>query len=178
MLPAGRAASGRRGASAQARGPQTVPWQMWFVWLVLNSFLYWRWNAPARSLLPLGEKVRLGQDAFVWRSPDGEAQLMFPAAVRRTAETAWVLSAHNAFRGELVHVHSGFRISLHPLRQAPLVQITRSSRAEGPVQVKINTNKRRLTRNTFVRIPSLQPCVGLSVSLCLSRAVGRKVGRD
>ena len=60
MLPsaAGRGSSGGRLPKSAARGPQTVPWQMWVLWLVLNGYLYWRYNAPARSLLPRGERVR------------------------------------------------------------------------------------------------------------------------
>jgi hypothetical protein len=62
------------------------------------------------------------------------------------------LSAHNVFRGELVRLHAGFHLALHPLRQSPLVQIIRSPRTEdtNAVQVKIASHKKRLTRNTFV----------------------------
>ena len=142
MLP------GRRRAGTEPHGPQTVPWYMWLVWLVLNGYLYWRSTAPARSLLPLGERMHLTDSPVTWRSPDRDVELVLPA--RRVPETAWVLSAHNAFHGELVRLHAGFHLSLHPLRQAPVVQIKRSARAAGAVQVKIATKKERLTRNTFV----------------------------
>lgn len=158
---ASAAAAGRAGAArrkgVEPRGPQTVPCYMWVVWVVLNSALYWRYTAPARPLLPLGEKLRLGDDAVMWRSPDRDVELVLAPGTRRMAgvsgvsgETAWVLSVHNAFRSELVQLHAGFHISLHPLRQSALVQISRSSLVPSATHVKIATNKKRLTRNTFV----------------------------
>jgi hypothetical protein len=167
MLPSsGRAGAGavvggaavspgrKRGAPA-TRGPQTVPWPMWLLWLALNGYLYWRSSAPVRMLLPRGEKVRLGADAVAWRSSDGDVALLLPPAAPQS-EAAWVIAVHNAFRGELVHLHAGFHVSLHPLRRTPLVQITRpvaSATSGGVVHVTIKSHKKRLTRNTFVRFP-------------------------
>jgi hypothetical protein len=150
-----RSAVPRQKAEVAPRGPQTVPCSAWIVWLVLNTYLYFRSTAPDRSLLPIGENIRLGKEAIAWKSPDGAVELVMPAS--RSAETARVLCAHNAFRGELVHLHAGFHLSLHPLRQTPLVQITRSPRASSAVQVKMATRKTRLTRNTFVRPFPLRP---------------------
>lgn len=166
MAGGGRAGAGdpRRKGKPEPRGPQTVPWQMWVLWLVLNAYLYWRTSAPARSLLPRGDRVRLGEDAVAWKSPGGDVELLLPPAASRLAESAWVLAVHNAFRGELVHLHAGFHLSLHPLRQTPLVQITRQAAgasAGGAVHVMIKSHKKRLTRNTFVR------CHLLRMSSCL-----------
>ena len=77
-------------------------------------------------------------------------EMILPPASRRTAETVWVLSARNAVRSEVVHLHGGFHISLHPVRQTSLVQIIRSRTGGGTIVVKIASNKKRLTRNTFV----------------------------
>ena len=156
MAGGGRAGAGdpaRRNGKPEPRGPQTVPGPMWVLWLVLNVYLYWRTRAPARSLLPRGDRVRLGEDAVAWKSPGGDVELLLPPAASYSAESAWVLAVHNAFRGELVHLHAGFHLSLHPLRQTPLVQITRQATgasAGGAVQVKVKSHKKRLTRNTFV----------------------------
>jgi hypothetical protein len=76
-------------------------------------------------------------------------EMILPPASRRTAETVWVHSVRNAVRSEVVHLHGGFHISLHPVRQTSLVQIIRS-RTGGAVVVKMASNKKRLTRNTFV----------------------------
>ena len=160
MLPSAAAQASGRGRrpprqAAASRGPQTVPWPMWVLWLVLNCYLYWRYSAPARSLLPRGESVRLGERALEWRSPDGDVELLLPPASQRSAETIWVLSARNAVRSEVVHLHAGFHISLHPVRQTSLVQIIRSAERTGggAVEVKMASNKKRLTRNTFVSRP-------------------------
>jgi hypothetical protein len=84
-------------------------------------------------------------------------EMILPPASRRTPETVWVHSARNAVRSEVVHLHGGFHISLHPVRQTSLVQIIRS-RTGGAVVVKMASNKKRLTRNTFVSFypPPLQ----------------------
>ena len=159
--PAGRGAAsnvGRMKGEAKLRGPQSVPMHMWILWFALNSYLYWRYNAPSRSLLPRGEKIRLGEDTVVWQSPNREVELVLTPAAHLSNEYVWVLSAWNAFRGELVHQHAGVHLSLHPLRQMPLVQITRTgSSLGGPVHVKIATNKKRLTRNTFVSVLQWTP---------------------
>eukprot|EP00802_Teleaulax_amphioxeia_P021425 Tamp_21782.p1 GENE.Tamp_21782~~Tamp_21782.p1 ORF type:complete len:306 (+),score=51.51 Tamp_21782:89-1006(+) len=176
MLPSAAAqASGRGRRSRQAaasRGPQTVPWPMWVLWLVLNGYLYWRYSAPARSLLPRGESVRLGERALEWRSPDGDVELLLPPASQRSAETIWVLSARNAVRSEVVHLHAGFHISLHPVRQTSLVQIIRSAERTGggAVEVKMASNKKRLTRNTFVVAADSLECL-LGQSKCSNVAI-------
>jgi len=69
-----------------------------------------------------------------------------------------------------VHLHAGFHISLHPVRQTSLVQIIRSAQRTGggAVEVKIASNKKRLTRNTFVSRPS-----SFCRALCLDRLAQR-----
>jgi len=163
LPPVGQGGGGRRkGAEAhEYYGPQAVGWHMWLVWIALNSVLYWRYTSPARSLLPLGEKVRLGDDVVVWRSTDANVKVVVPRRADDSAESVWLLTAHNVLHTELVHVEAGYHVSLHPLRLSPLVQITRSSRVAGAVQVRISTHKKRLTTNTFVSPPPLWPgCTG------------------
>lgn len=175
MLPSVAAQGSGRGRrppqAAASRGPQTVPWPMWVLWILLNSYLYSRYSAPARSLLPRGEPVRLRERALEWRSSDGDVELLLPPASQRSAETVWVLSARNAVRSEVVHLHAGFHISLHPVRQTSLVQIIRSAeRTGGAVEVKIVSNKKRLTRNTFVVAADSLECL-LGQSKCSNVAI-------
>mmetsp|Transcript_30245 Transcript_30245/g.44179 ORF Transcript_30245/g.44179 Transcript_30245/m.44179 type:complete len:330 (+) Transcript_30245:151-1140(+) len=172
LPPVGQGGGGRRkGAEAHVYyGPQAVGWHMWLVWIALNSVLYWRYTSPARSLLPLGEKVRLGDDVVVWRSTDANVKVVVPRRADDSAESVWLLTAHNVLHTELVHVEAGYHVSLHPLRLSPLVQITRSSRVAGAVQVRISTHKKRLTTNTFVIVADNVECF-LPRSPCANLAV-------
>jgi hypothetical protein len=58
-----------RGGRVRVRGPETVPYHMWVLWLVINGYLAYRVWMPAKSLMPSGERVELGSEPKVRRAP-------------------------------------------------------------------------------------------------------------
>mmetsp|Transcript_63477 Transcript_63477/g.149421 ORF Transcript_63477/g.149421 Transcript_63477/m.149421 type:complete len:292 (+) Transcript_63477:226-1101(+) len=155
-------------ARSLKRGPETVPGYMWVVWFIVNSYLAWRLFSEGRPLLPAGEKIYLDSKPKTWK--DSDLELTLPPAESR-GDAVFVHHVRDVFRSEIEQAVDGYHISLHPLRQMPLLQLRRSGGSSGAVRVKMSVNKPRLTRNTFVvaadsldcLVGHAGPCEDLSV---------------
>ncbi|KAJ1489850.1 hypothetical protein T484DRAFT_1743773 [Baffinella frigidus] len=54
-----------KGGRSRARGPESVPCHMWLLWCIINGYLAYRVLAPAKAMMPAGERVELGSEPKV-----------------------------------------------------------------------------------------------------------------